>query len=379
MRACTSRNQRALRFCSGHHLAGFTLVELLVVIAIIGVLIALLLPAVQAAREAARRSQCMNNLKQMGLAAHNFLGARKAFPTAGTNPYDFDNVSPTGAAARSAGFLRWGWGYQLLPFMEEEALYQAAKDYKPITQTIPGINKSLVEVPIAGYNCPSRGNRICIKNNGDTFARGDYAGAIDRWQPFYAIDKGPGPSVIAPEGTFTSVTAYEMAGFACRGIIVRAGQLNTGPPWYTKFPSVTIAKVADGTSKTIMFIEKAMYVTDYEQAPGFTVWWDDPSWAANFYPGTMRLVGSSNSRDDTWPVNDIEKHPSGDGASTGWNNPTGAPGMVEEWGAGSAHTGIMNTVLGDGSVKSIRTNVDRFMLGRMTTRAGGETIDPNQF
>src|SRR6476659_51615 len=98
---------------------GFTLVELLVVIAIIGILVAFLLPAVQAAREASRRSQCQNNLKQIGLAVQSHLDARRSFPM-GRNGFDQFSVS---------------WAFFLLPYMEETTLYNSwnknAKSYDP--------------------------------------------------------------------------------------------------------------------------------------------------------------------------------------------------------------------------------------------------------
>src|SRR5512147_2313581 len=98
----------------------FTLIELLVVIAIIGVLIALLLPAVQAAREAARRSQCVNNLKQIGLAMHNYHSARNAFPLGSAkNPKNWPGDSD----------LIWsGWSAHamMLPYLEQQALFNAA-------------------------------------------------------------------------------------------------------------------------------------------------------------------------------------------------------------------------------------------------------------
>ncbi len=99
----------------------FTLVELLVVIAIIGVLVALLLPAVQAAREAARRSQCTNNLKQMGLALQNHVSALGVFPQGGTDPWHDE-----GTTKFDKGY---GWMVQILPYVENATLRDISKGY----------------------------------------------------------------------------------------------------------------------------------------------------------------------------------------------------------------------------------------------------------
>src|SRR6187402_2594220 len=93
--------------------SAFTLVELLVVIAIIGILVALLLPAVQAAREAGRRTHCLNNLKQIGLALHNYHDVRKALPFGKGAPYPMP----------AAGYARWSPHAMILPFMEQGTTY----------------------------------------------------------------------------------------------------------------------------------------------------------------------------------------------------------------------------------------------------------------
>jgi prepilin-type N-terminal cleavage/methylation domain-containing protein/prepilin-type processing-associated H-X9-DG protein len=123
---------------------GFTLVELLVVIAIIGILIALLLPAVQAAREAARRSQCTNNLKQLGLALHNHHDTYKKFPSGGAH---------TGNSSREM----WGWGALILPFIEEGNLHsQLRVDQQDLHVTLTNTNlRPLVQSPLEAFICPS--------------------------------------------------------------------------------------------------------------------------------------------------------------------------------------------------------------------------------
>ncbi|HTN76955.1 MAG TPA: DUF1559 domain-containing protein, partial [Pirellulaceae bacterium] len=116
---------------------GFTLVELLVVIAIIGVLVALLLPAVQAAREAARRMQCHNNMKQIGLASHNHHDSLGYFPPGGSDGPDTDCCNATSRDG-------WSWAYHLTPYIEQTAIHDLTTDSLVATSVIPG------------YFCPSR-------------------------------------------------------------------------------------------------------------------------------------------------------------------------------------------------------------------------------
>jgi prepilin-type N-terminal cleavage/methylation domain-containing protein len=138
------------------HRKAFTLVELLVVIAIIGILIALLLPAVQAAREAARRSQCTNNLKQIGLALHNYHDVMKTFPSGVI-------LAPNGATTAPASNYGWQWTALILPYMEQKPLHdqlnidQFTLDYWAVTNWSTGTptGKQLLQTVIDGYVCPS--------------------------------------------------------------------------------------------------------------------------------------------------------------------------------------------------------------------------------
>ncbi|HEX5470889.1 MAG TPA: DUF1559 domain-containing protein [Lacipirellulaceae bacterium] len=134
------------------NLRGFTLVELLVVIAIIGILVALLLPAIQAAREAARRTQCQNNLKQIGLAIQSHHDAHKAFPAGRKGP-----------PGRISGWDQYAvsWAYFLLPYLEETAIYNS---WDPNVMVYQDANNQAMRTPIETYACPSRRKAAADRN-----------------------------------------------------------------------------------------------------------------------------------------------------------------------------------------------------------------------
>jgi len=336
-RSMLSRDRRARR--------GFTLIELLVVIAIIAVLIGLLLPAVQKVREAAARTQCTNNLKQIGLAMHNYADAFGYFPTCGCNG---DAMGATGA-----GIDTWGWGYNILPFIEQDNVKRIGDANGPYNAD-PVTGKELVEYAIKTYSCPSRGDRVLTPPTawGAAYPMSDYAGLRLEWS--------------------TDASSY-------RGLITKSGQVTldgTGKvvavePYLTVQPG----NVADGLSNTIAIMEKAVWSQAY--SPGFWDWWDLPGFALPSDWPNMRLIGN-------WlPVQaDNQTRPD-------WMVSGGNSGRPAEFGFGSPHAGVMNAVFGDGSVRGIILSANNCgnsswsdnscVLYHLGDRADGFTIDPNGF
>jgi prepilin-type N-terminal cleavage/methylation domain-containing protein len=361
---------------------GFTLVELLVVIAIIGILVALLLPAIQAAREAARRSQCQNNLKQIGIGIHNYLDARGHFPTAGTNSDDFYS-NPTNGS--TAGFERFGWGYQVLPYVEETDLYDAARDVNPMVE-MPGPGVALVEVPISLYSCPTRGQRYGIMPSGIIMALGDYAGVMFSWMGSQGTI---GNLYASPGGKF-----YKQFGW--RGIIskgghcVNGGGINCNPNGYEQWNPVVAGDVTDGTSHTIAVMEKAIWIGKYSpsgatSAEMWNKYWNDiPGWAHNAHQTTMRSAPGDGGLafPSNGPVNGGTPGRGSAPTPVGDSEPTidGTPRNEDyvDQGFGSAHSGIMYACFGDGSVRSLSFDIDSAMGGalfRLGCRDDGLVID----
>ena len=232
---------------------GFTLVELLVVIAIIGILIALLLPAVQMAREAARRISCGNNLKQYGLAVHNYHDTHKQLPPAGT----FRNRAGRDWGQNMAP--RIGWQVRIMPFMEQNALYERLN--------MNAINAHLTQVPWEGGTLEARRIQVpyamCPSDPRDR-VRGAWA------QASYSGNLGS-QLVTSNNGscnTFTTLNLHRMPGSAANhgnssdvnrvnGIFSRHGM------------DIRLASITDGTSNTFLVGEVLMDCTDHTSG-----WWN---------------------------------------------------------------------------------------------------------
>jgi prepilin-type N-terminal cleavage/methylation domain-containing protein len=204
----------------------FTLVELLVVIAIIGVLVALLLPAVQAARESARRMQCTNNLKQLGLAAHNYHDTYQAFP-------------PQMMNINTSNDRRWGWGAVTLPYIEQKALYDSLKPDGG--QQIPTASTLIGGAPLLRTRVPTH---LCPSDNTGVHTN-----------QFH-------PSVAASSN---ANDWYSKSNYVCNQQIMRY-RAGFGGACFR------MAEVTDGTTNTLLLGERRLSIPMPKRYPGSIIW-----------------------------------------------------------------------------------------------------------
>ena len=347
--------------------AAFTLVELLVVIAIIGILIGMLLPAVQQVREAARRSACQNNMRQIGLAAMNYESALGSFPNAGDCSDSYWNLQEQRQPC--FGKENMGWSWQILDYIEGNNLANV-RPTRGVWEEVPDGEKAAAEVGIEALICPSRGRRVTIKaQHLFPVVQNDYAGCIAAWadedgfHPFHGFQFTPGTPDVSREEQFT-----------WRGLIVK-GRHFSNPDCDTiaEYNKIGTRDAFDGLSNTILFMEKAVNARfyDFVETTPYEDWWESGMFHNADY-STMRLAtlgapGGWWAGSEPVPLlNDSQPRPDS------WVQ---SSGRTREIGFGSAHPGVTNSVFGDGSVRSVRNSVQTIIVNRLARRADGDTID----
>lgn len=352
---------------------GFTLIELLVVIAIIAVLVGLLVPAVQKVREAANRMSCSNNMKQIGLAMHNFEGAYGKLPTPG-------QVDSTGTNATL--YTIHSWATQILPYIEQEATYRMFD----LTSPVPAnYNKTFLHITSKGLDyddpmfpsgwvaaqtqvktfvCPSTALAPAARSNGEGLGCIDYMAVA-----VTDIDEGTGARVVG-----TGSPQYRGRFF---------GMLNAN--------GSTVASVVDGSSNTILVIEDAGRAhptvpsfgagsarNSPVAAPGHPVVgnggitparrvyaWADPDATTNGVSGPSNSTANKTAR-----INNNQS-PVGGPATCLWTINNCGPNDEPF----SFHAGVAMTCMGDGSVRSMKDSIDPITLKSICGASDGNVVN----
>ena len=315
---------------------GFTLVELLVVIAIIGVLVALLLPAVQAAREAARRTQCTNKVKQVCLAAHNYADARRRFPSA----VDTELAKLDANKPRLFGYLA-----SLLPYHEQAALHELVNYDYAWTHIV---NKRPLETPLHEFRCPSALTPEWMWIGGTT-GSGSTAAESNLSAHYFAV---LGAKRGCPDDDKYSISVRpgsELVHCVSPGGMATNGVMYVGSR--TRFKDVT-----DGTSKTFLIGESS-----YDSI-GRRVWLAGSisagdAWAYSGYNMTYSLSSSPRGQVVGNTIVDI--------------------GVNNDIGFGSLHPGGAHFGLTDGAVQFISEDIELVVLKQFASRAVGDSPGGN--
>jgi prepilin-type N-terminal cleavage/methylation domain-containing protein/prepilin-type processing-associated H-X9-DG protein len=290
---------------------GFTLIELLVVIAIIGVLVALILPAVQQAREAARRSQCKNNLKQIGLALQNYHGSHGAFPPGYVSTFD--------AAGNDTG-PGWGWASMILPELEQSNLQNSITFTQPIEGSV---NAAPRVAPLAMLVCPS-----------DTV-------------------RSPWPAVMRDAVGNPTSTICQVAASNYIGVFgVREPGID-GDGIFFRNSFIGIRDITDGASTTMQVGERSQR-------------WCEAAWVGAVTGAQLFPPAGS-------PAVPFVENAAGMILGHTFEGPPNSPGL-ECNDFSSQHAGGAHFVFADGHVQFISTSTNKLLFRALSTRAGGETI-----
>ena len=342
MSVLSSRNRR-----------GFTLIELLVVIAIIAILIALLVPAVQKVREAASRTQCINNLKQIGLALHGFHDANKRLP-----PGAADDTPPFG----TQGGANWGssWMVYILPFLDQGPLYSKWDFAGGNSGFVNGTNGPLVNnLNLVAYRCPS-----------STVAQ--FANSWNGWTKMNVSYTGIAGSAVTPGGTGNYPTG------CCNG----AGGYSSDSGILYADSRVTMVGITDGTSNTWIVGEQSNHLLDANRSPVTGGYNSGVGNSSGIYGWTMgAAIGNQsvaawgdgrafNCTAVRYQINQIgfaNSGASGTGNDVGQNFPLS-----------SNHTGGVNMLFADGTVHFASNSMSLPTISGLSTRAGTETVTFDQ-